>query len=352
MTVESTEEEVQEPTGQAAWQERGPMLDALFPDPTAGMVLHRVLAMAARTFLLNDMDEPLDVGFRQDGTVEALGASLGTRPLWAQSAAGSLEGTERRSTAFERTHQSRVAMRRIRSNLRTFRLLLDPGWGTSLRAELAWYGKQLGRTRDLDILAAVIEDGGSEVLDPDDVARLLAVVDTQRRVTREQMTTLRNGPRRDRLTEQMMVLWDGPEFKPKAKRPAEEVLPAMLQRAWRDLRGTARTARKSSSDTNLHALRIRLKDMRYGCETVALIEGAPARKTARAAEQLQSKLGDLHDAVYSLDWLEALAHARGDLASPIGELVVAQRATAEEARRGWKRELKEVERRWRRWQNG
>ena len=33
--------------------------DELFPDPTAGMVVHRVLAMAARTFLLNDLGEEL-----------------------------------------------------------------------------------------------------------------------------------------------------------------------------------------------------------------------------------------------------------------------------------------------------
>ena len=31
--------------------------DDVLADPTAGMVLHRVLAQAARTFLLNDMDE-------------------------------------------------------------------------------------------------------------------------------------------------------------------------------------------------------------------------------------------------------------------------------------------------------
>ena len=31
-------------------------IDDQFPDPSASMVLHRVLAMSARTFLLNDMD--------------------------------------------------------------------------------------------------------------------------------------------------------------------------------------------------------------------------------------------------------------------------------------------------------
>ncbi len=350
MTVESTEEDAA--PAAPAREERGALLDTLFPEPTAGMVLHRVLAMSARTFLLNDRGERHDEEARSDLTAEALDATLSTRPLWAQSAVGSLDGTERRSSPIERVHQSRVAMRRIRSNLRTFRLLLDPGWGTSLRAELAWYGNQLGRSRDLDILAAVIDGTGSEVLDAEDVDRLLSVVDTQRRVTIEQMAALRSGPRRARLTEQIKVLWDGPEFKPKAKRPATDVLPAMLQRARRDLRGTARTAKKTPSDANLHAVRIRLKDLRYGCETVALVEGDPAAKTAKAAERLQTKLGDLHDAVYSLDWLQTLAHARGDLAAPIDELIAAQRARAGEARRGWKRELKEVNRRWRQWQNG
>ena len=93
-----------------------------------------------------------------------------------------------------------------------------------------------------------------------------------------------------------------------------------------------------------------MKDLRYGCNTVALVEGGPARKTAKAAERLQVKLGDLHDAVYSIDWLQALATSRPDLARPIQALVVVQREAAAAARKGWKRELKEVERRWRRWQ--
>ena len=104
-----------------------------------------------------------------------------------------------------------------------------------------------------------------------------------------------------------MVLWDGPAFKAKAAKPADEVLPRMLHRAWHDVRGAARTARKNPSYDNLHMLRIRMKDLRYGCNTVALVEGGPARKTAKAAERLQVKLGDLHDAVYSIDWLQALA---------------------------------------------
>ena len=147
-----------------------------FPQPTAGMVLHRVLAMSARTFLLNDMGDELVDEQSRAGTLEALTAKMGTRPLWAQSALESLEGTERRQSETDRIHQSRVAMRRTRSNLRTFRLVFDPSWSSGLRAELAWYGGRLGESRDLHILRSIIEEKGPSVMDADQVAALGAVV--------------------------------------------------------------------------------------------------------------------------------------------------------------------------------
>ena len=325
-------------------------IDDSFPEPTAGMVLHRVLAMSARTFLLNDLgDEFVDTS-KGAGTVDGLTMTMGTRPLWAQSAVESLAGTERRPDRTERIHQSRVAMRRIRSNLRTFRLLLDPAWGTTLRAELAWYGNELGQSRDLDLLAGLISEKGPETLESDEVVRLLAVVDWHRGAVAEQIAADQAGPRRFQLTEQMMILWEGPAFTTKGAAPADEVLPVMLQRAWHDLRGAARKARKDPSDVHLHRLRIRLKDLRYGCETLALVEGGAARKTAKAAERLQDKLGDLHDIVFSIEWLEDLAAELVDLADAAERLAAVQRDAAIETRKGWKRDLKDVERRWRRLQ--
>ena len=352
MTIDPSEEHVDEGQGPAASAAgvATPVDDDFLPDPTAGMVLHRVLATAARNFLLNDQSEVPTVDRAPAGTVDAQTLSLATRPLWAQSAVGSPEATERRPDRTERIHQSRVSMRRIRSNLRTFRLLLDPGWGTALRAELAWYGNALGHSRDLDLLATLIDEHGPEVLDRTEVARLGAVIGWQRQEVERSLATEQAGPRRRHLTEQMMVLWEGPAFKSKAAKPASEVLPAMLHRSWHDLRGAARTARKDPSDVHLHQLRIRLKDLRYGAETVALVEGTPARKTARAAERLQGTLGDLHDVVFSIDWLDALAGEQPELADAAERLAAAQRERAEEARKGWKKDLKVVERRWRRWQ--
>jgi CHAD domain-containing protein len=320
------------------------------PGPTVGMVLHRVLARSARTFLLNDMSDELVDRSRRYQVVGAQGLAGVERPLWAQTATERTDRAARRSSEVERIHQSRVALRRIRSNLRTFRLAIDPAWGTALRAELAWYAGRLGDSRDLHVIEELIRDKGPRLMSSANVERLEAVLSARRAAIETSLAADRGSARRFQLTEQMMVLWDGPHFNEKAGLPAGEALPAMAQRAWHDLRGAARTARKQPTEVHLHALRVRLKDLRYGCETVALAEGGPARKTAKAAERLQSKLGDVHDARFAVEWLRALAKERPDLAEPVEALVAVEREAGAEARKGWKRELKEVERRWRSWQ--
>jgi CHAD domain-containing protein len=323
----------------------------LLGDPSAGMVLHRVLADAARTFLLNDMDEELvDSPAPTCDPFDARSIDQADRPLWAQSATPARRGAERRASEEERVHQSRVALRTIRSNLRTFRLVVDPSWGTSLRAELAWYGGRLGQVRDLHILRDIVTIKGPGVIGPESVDLLDSVIGVRMAAALADVATERGGARRFQLDEQMMVLWDGPDWKGKAARPANEILPVMLQRAWHDLRGAARAARKNATDPNLHKLRIRLKDLRYGAETVALIAGGPAKKTARAAEGLQGKLGDLHDACSSIEWFEEVARQHRELKDPVRAMVAMQRDAARDARKGWNRELKGVERRWRAWQ--
>lgn len=320
-------------------------------EPSAGLVLHRVLAHSARAFLLNDMGDEQISRTSRVGPVDPTWAWEDSGPLWAHSAGTSMASTQRRDDEAERIHQSRVALRRIRSNLRNFRLALDPAWGTALRAECSWYGNRLGHPRDLHILREVITVKGPGLMTEGEVAALTAVVDDQMVAALADITAERGGTRRFHLTEQMMLLWDGPAFKAKAARPAGEVLPAMLHRSWHDLRGAARAARRNPTDPNLHKLRIRLKELRYGAETVALIDGGPAKRVAKAAARLVGQLGDLHDACFSIEWFDYLASQRPELARPLSALVAAQRGTADGCRKGWRTELKVVERRWRKWQD-
>ena len=63
----------------------------------------------------------------------------------------------------EPLHQMRVGTRRLRSDLRTFRPLLDKDWAESLRAELKWLGSSLGAVRDLDVLLERLRREGDDL---------------------------------------------------------------------------------------------------------------------------------------------------------------------------------------------
>ena len=52
----------------------------------------------------------------------------------------------------EEVHQARVATRRVRSALRTFRDVLEPEWAASLRDRLRWLADALGDVRDTEVL--------------------------------------------------------------------------------------------------------------------------------------------------------------------------------------------------------
>ncbi|WP_433285211.1 CHAD domain-containing protein [Micromonospora sp. CA-244673] len=66
--------------------------------------------------------------------------------------AGALGGDE------DAVHDMRVAVRRLRSTLRTFRGLWDRAESEQVRAELRWLGAQLGPVRDVQVMAARLAD--------------------------------------------------------------------------------------------------------------------------------------------------------------------------------------------------
>ena len=92
----------------------------------------------------------------------------------------------------EGVHQARVATRRLRSHLRTFRTLLEPEWAEQLRDELGWLGSELGAVRDADVLLerlqrriAALENDDDRVAAAPLLSRLISDrEDSTRRVAR------------------------------------------------------------------------------------------------------------------------------------------------------------------------
>jgi CHAD domain-containing protein len=239
----------------------------------------------------------------------------------------------------EAVHQARVATRRLRSTLRTFRKLLEPEWTTRLRDELKWLADLLGNVRDADVLLARFQEHLKALPEADVKAgqRLLRSLVEQREADRRRLLRAMGEPRYATLLDDLVAAAGAPALLPGADRPAEEVMPPLVAKPWRRLRKTVRNAGPDPTDEDLHQIRIRAKRARYAAEAVEPVIGKPAERFADAAADLQDVLGDQHDAVVGEAWLrQAARSARRDEAVVAGVLIAAEQASAAACRDAWR----------------
>jgi CHAD domain-containing protein len=97
----------------------------------------------------------------------------------------------------EHVHQARVGTRRLRSDLRTFRRLLDPDWVGRVRAELGWVADALGEVRDADVLTERLRSQIAALPDSDarPAAGLLRRLALQRDAARVKMLAVLDSDR-------------------------------------------------------------------------------------------------------------------------------------------------------------
>ena len=97
----------------------------------------------------------------------------------------------------EHVHQARVGTRRLRSDLRTFRSLLDGEWVTEMRAELGWAAAALGEVRDADVLTERMQAriASLPAADARPGAALLRRLATQRDAARARLLEVLNSDR-------------------------------------------------------------------------------------------------------------------------------------------------------------
>jgi CHAD domain-containing protein len=236
----------------------------------------------------------------------------------------------------EAVHQARVATRRLRSDLRTFRAVLDTEWSEPLRDELKWLGDALGSVRDTEVLLERLE-GRLEELPPrdaDDGKALLAQLAAHREHARADLLAAMRSDRYFALLDALVDAARTPRFATDVDDDELE-LSDFVQKPWRKLRKAADAIDEQSSDHDLHQTRIRAKRVRYAAEAVAEALGKDAKKFAEAAESVQELLGEHQDAIVAADWLRHHAGTEPATAFVAGELVVMERDAAREARDEW-----------------
>ena len=238
----------------------------------------------------------------------------------------------------EDVHQARVAARRLRSDLRTFRSLLDAERTKPLREELQWLGAELGHVRDADVLQERLRHQASLLPAADSRAAtaLLRRLDDERTTARAAMLASLDGDRYLRLLEALVAAIERPPVPDDADGPARKALPAIVRGPWKHLQKAVESLAAHPEDEALHEIRIRAKRTRYAAEAAAPVLGKQAARFAKAVAGVQSVLGELQDAVVAEEWLRRTASkAPSAQALVAGELIAAQREAMAAARRDW-----------------
>ena len=244
----------------------------------------------------------------------------------------------------EDVHQARVGARRLRSDLQTFRSVLDPGWVAEVRGELRWLGAELGAVRDADVLLERLRRQADSLPDRDatGVAALVRRLAHQREAARESLLDAVSSPRYLQLLDVLVAGSLSPPTLPRAEAPAAKALPALAAAPWKRLKRAVGALPDDPPDDDLHAVRIRAKRARYAAEAVAPVVGKPARRFAEAVAGLQTVLGDHQDAVVAEAWLREAAGTSSVPKLVAGELIALQRVDAAACRKAWRRAWKQA----------
>jgi CHAD domain-containing protein len=213
-------------------------------------------------------------------------------------------------------HDMRVAVRRLRATLRTFRPLLDArvdgrsassraeadGRTESVRAELRWLGGLLGPVRDVDVLSArlavlVAEEPPELVLGPV-AARLdqrFAAAAAKARVDLDQ--GLDSDRYADLINSLGVVIAEA--ARPMKPRRLRACARRAVRRADRLLAAAvhALEVRDEGAATRLHEARRAFKRARYAVEVLASSGPARAGQLVARLKALQDLLGEAQDAV-------------------------------------------------------
>ena len=220
----------------------------------------------------------------------------------------------------------RVAVRRLRSILRTAKPILDARRVDDVRRELDWLGRLLGAVRDAEVLSAALKadiarlNGG----DATRAAGLLDPLQHERRAARARLLAALDEPRYASLLAAVRSIADDPPVVDSG-RPLDELAAKDVRR----IRKQRPKLLRRLNDGQLHKQRIRVKRARYAAGLVEPSAGKKAARFVEAAKEVQDVLGAHQDAVVASHRLRELARK-----SPTrGAALVAGRLLEQQERR-------------------
>jgi CHAD domain-containing protein len=217
-------------------------------------------------------------------------------------------------------HATRIAARRLRSTLTSYRALLPSDEARRLSGELRWLGAALGPARDAEVLRdrllAELADTPPELVVGPVADRIRSTLDRDARLGQDAAVQALSSPRHGRIIRDLGALAEGPAAsaaRPRTARPGtarraiRRALDADVRLARRRLRAALVPAVAADRDAALHEARKKAKRLHYAAESAATVLGRPAAELADVAHEIQDLLGEHQDSVVARDCLLRLA---------------------------------------------
>ncbi|MCC9145822.1 MULTISPECIES: CHAD domain-containing protein [unclassified Arthrobacter] len=247
-------------------------------------------------------------------------------------------------------HKMRVATRRLRSALSSYRSTMDPEPGNTLREELRWLAGVLGQARDAQVMRhrlqqLIADEPGDLVMGPV-AARVDEELLYEYRQAYGQIREALHSRRYFQALDALEALVDGPSWTGTAREPAGPASARMIRRDRKRLHRRVRAARTQEGEAYAEALHDARKDakrLRYAAEVWGLVQPKEAKVMVDAAEHVQKILGEHQDSVVTQGYLRrmgATASAAGENGFTYGRLhaleQVRARAAQERFDHAWK----------------
>ena len=248
--------------------------------------------------------EPL----RLDDSMSSAGAKLCRMftAILRDNVQGAIKGEDT-----EYVHQMRVAVRKLRFILQFWNPLFDKKKTNSLNEELKWLAGELGQARDADILLQRFEaqwegaPAGALFSKPfrDFVVQELS---QKRTAAKESLIAALSSDRYKRLLSSLAHLFDWKNLKGEDP-PLKHIVPDLFGTA---IKKAGRYAGRKLDNSELHALRIAFKRLRYIAECFGELYRGKLRGHLRQFKKFQDILGNYCDAQVAELFLYRLAAGR------------------------------------------
>ncbi len=256
-------------------------------------------------------------------------------------------------------HRLRTSTRRLRSELRAFRDLVDPHWREQLDGELKWLAGLLGGVRDLDVQLARLRKAGSTlaVRDERSLRPLFRSLRARHGVAAKDLRSALRSERYLSLRDALDRAIRRPMLMDEARERCDLALPVLAVAAWRRLKKAGRALAPSAPDEDFHNVRKIAKRARYTAELIAPVLSQPLDSTAarfiRLTTQVQDVLGAHQDAVVAIEAIQCRIadHADDpDFIQAANRLIETQKAAARTALTAFFKTWDKLDRKkWRRW---